>query len=159
MDSDIWWICNNYDISAMPDSVRLEITSDTVAPKRAQSSAEIFRDMYVIVPSLAAMDQTIMRPTLNRAPSVSKFWQASKKGDQQLIEAAFANSLSVCAAASKSMDKYRSVMATPMRDELPRFCNTNVVIEIFTFNVACEMSLSACYQVRCSIFLSRSAPS
>lgn len=54
---------------------------------------------------------------------------------------------------ANSQDKYRSVLATPMGDEMARFCNSNEGMEVFTVNMAYEMCLSACYKVRYSDLL------
>ena len=78
---------------------------------------------------------------------MEEYLQASNKGDKKRIEEAFANALSVCAAVVSSLDKYRTVLATPMGDEMARFCNTSVGLEMFTVNMAYEMSLSRCFEV------------
>lgn len=96
---------------------------------------------------MAEVDTLIVGPHLNpnRAPTVKEFLQASRKGDKIKVEMAFANALSVCAAVKTSLDKYGTMPATLVSAEFAIFCNTNVGIEIFTVNMAYEMSLSLCY--------------
>ena len=70
-------------------------------------------------------------------------------GSQKKVGKAFEEILAVCASptVNRSLDKYRIVLASPMRDELPAFCNTGAGMEIFTLNMAYEMSLSGFYTV------------
>lgn len=50
-------------------------------------------------------------------------------------------------------DKYRTVLGTPIRDEMARFCNSSMGMEVFSINMAYEMTLSRCYQVGSSVSL------
>lgn len=56
MAEDFHWICNVNDLDQMPVAIRLELTANLISPKKAQSSAEIFRDMHTIALELAAAD-------------------------------------------------------------------------------------------------------
>lgn len=131
----------------MAMDVRVEITANIVAAQKPQSWAEFSRDMHHIAPMLAAADTEMARHVLTRVPTVTEYLQASRKGDKKLLEQAFANKLSVCAAVASILDTYRTVLATPMGDGMARFCNSNVGLEVFMVNMAYEMSLSACFAV------------
>ena len=147
MDECFWRLYNVYNITKILITIWLEITANIVGPKRPHTSVETFRDMYSLAPALAEADTLIVGPHLNpnRAPTAKGFLKASRKGEKIEVEKAFSNALSVCAAVRTSLDKYGTILATPMSAGLAKFCNTNVAIEIFTVNLAYEMSLSVCY--------------
>ena len=88
--------------------------------KKPQSSAATFRDTCAVLETTAAEDQEIVRPRLNRAPTVSKYMGASRKGDQAKIEDTFANALTICASNRRSLDKYRTILRNPLREETPQ---------------------------------------
>lgn len=155
-DEHFWWICNVYDLTTIPAPIGMEITANIISPKKAQSTAEIFRDMWALAPHLAVTDTDIVRPRLNRAPTVKEYLEASHKGDKKKVETTFANILSICAAVTNSPDKYRIVLASPMSEEIAHFCNTNVGMEMFTLNMVYEMTMLACFEVAFSSFLTDS---
>lgn len=106
-----------------------------IGPKNPHTSAEIFRDMHSLAPQLAQAGSDIVRPILGREPSTQEFLQASQKGDKKKLETVFADAQSICATVKSSLDKYRIVLASPISDEIARFCNTNVGIEMFTIHM------------------------
>ena len=147
-DEKLWWIVNVYDLRAMPDAIRIDLTANTSTVYKEQSSATTLRDMAVLLPSLARADTAIAFPRLQRTPTVDEVLEAPNKGDKQRIQAIFALHLSACATskAAKNLNKYRDVLATPMRDELERFCNIGAASDIFTIGFAYDMSLSQCFK-------------
>lgn len=55
MDRDFWWAVNIYDLTAMPLSIRVDLTT-----QKEQSTGEVFRDMRAVVPELTANDVDIV---------------------------------------------------------------------------------------------------
>ena len=149
VDQDFFWIVNVYDLTAMPLSIRVDLTANLATTQKEQSTGELFRDLCAIIPELAANDVDVVAPRLGRIPTVDEYLRAAGYGEKTKVHAAFAVKLAVCSSPKvrSSLDKYRAVLATPMRGPLQRFCNSGADMEIFTLNMAYEMSLSACYEV------------
>ncbi len=104
--------------------------------------------MAALLPSLARTDTTIAFPRLQRTPTIDEYLAAPNKGDKARIQAVFALQLTACASSktAKNLNKYRDVLATPMRDEITKFCNIGAASEIFTISLVYEMSLSQCFE-------------
>ncbi len=147
LKTDFIWIINIYDIDHMPHQLRIDMISNAINPRKPQSAAEIYRDMHAILEDLTAADQTVIRPILQRTPSVAECLNTSKKGDQAKIEEAFANALGMCASTRGSLDKYRSILSTPIRDEVARWCNSALGRELFSLGMGYEMAMSVCFDV------------
>ncbi len=120
--------------------------------RRPHSAAINFRDMYSIVGELAKSDTTIVqrRPNSTTPLAIDHCLDASKEGDKQNFQDTFSRTLTVCAAVSTSLSKYRAALTTRMRDEFGRLCITSVGIELFTSTMAYDMSLSVYYTVSSS---------
>lgn len=133
INQDFWWIANVYDVTAMPLSIRVDLTANLATTQKEQSTGEVFRDLCAIVPGLAANDIDVVVPRLGRIPTVEEYLRAAGYGEKTKVHAAFAAKLAVCFSPKvrSSLDKYRAVMATPMRVELQRFCNSGAGMEIF----------------------------
>ena len=133
----------------MPRNLVIDLSGNAGSTQMIQSSAEIFRDMAAVVPYLAANDTTVIRQRLNRPPTPDEYLRASASGDKRKIEQAFKDNLTICASPKlqRSLDKYRVVLTTPMREELERFCNPGCGMELFTLSMAYEMAASSCYKV------------
>ena len=102
--------------------------------------------MAALLPSLAANDQTIAFPRLRGPPTIDEYLEAPNKGDKARIQAVFSMHLSACVTskAAKNLNKYRDVLATPMRDAITRFCNIGAASEIFNIGLVYDMCLSQC---------------
>ena len=105
--------------------------------------------MSVVAADLAAADLDIVFPRLGHTPTVQQYLEAAAYGEKSKVGKAFAARLAICASPSVkgNFDKYRSVLATPMRKEVEKFCNTGAGMEILHIAHGYEMLLSACYNV------------
>ena len=140
-------MCNVYDLTSIPKEVLIDLTANLASPLRTHGPGEVFHDMFAVAPALAAADTTIVRSFNNDvAPTVDQFLNASRRSDKIKVRSAFAKTLFVCAASKFSPDKYRKVLASPMRHELARFCGTAAGLECSTINAAYEIGLSAYYE-------------
>lgn len=149
VDQDFWWVVNVYDLTAMPLSVPVDLTANLATTQKEQSTGEVFRDLCSIAPELAASDVDVVAPRIGHSPTVEEYLRAAGYGEKTKVLTAFAAKLAVCSSPKtrSSLDEYRAIMATPMRVELQRFCNSGAGMEIFTLDMAYEMSLSACHEV------------
>lgn len=149
IEQNFWWVMNGYDLTAMPLSIRVDLTANLATTQKEQSTGEVFRDLCAIAPEFAASDVDVVAPRIGHSPTVEEHLRAAGYGEKIKVHAAFAAKLAVCSSPKvrSGLDKYRAVMATPMRVEFQRFCNSGAGREIFTLNMAYEISLSACYEV------------
>jgi len=49
-----------YDLTAMPLSIRVDLTANLTTTQKEQSTGEVFRDKCAVVPELAANDVNIV---------------------------------------------------------------------------------------------------
>ena len=136
----------------MPNAIRIDLTASTSSVSLSQSGDSILRDMAALLPSLAANDQTIAFPRLQRPPTINEYLEAPNKGDKAHIQAVFSLHLSACATskAAKNLNKYRDVLDTPMRDAITRFCNIGAASEIFNIGLVYDVCLPQCFAYWCS---------